>query len=71
MGCDLLAKCFLQWFSSYLTDRTQNVSLSNHCSAFATVHLGVPILFSVYIKTLSAVIDSHSIMHYSFADDLQ
>ena len=28
----------LQWFSSYLTDRTHYVSLSNHCSAFAPVH---------------------------------
>ena len=25
----------LQWFSSYLTDRTHYVSLSNHCSDFA------------------------------------
>ena len=25
----------LQWFSSYLTDRTHYISLSNHCSAFA------------------------------------
>ena len=32
----------LQWFSSYLTDRTHYVSLSNHCSAFALVHSGVP-----------------------------
>ena len=32
----------LQWFSSYLTDRTHHVSLSNHCSAFAPVHSGVP-----------------------------
>ena len=31
----------LQWFSSYLTDHTQYVPLSNHCSAFATVHSGV------------------------------
>ena len=28
-------------------------------------------LFTMYIKPLSAIIDSHSIMHYSFADDLQ
>ena len=28
----------LQWFSSYLTDRTQYVSLSNHCSAFAPIN---------------------------------
>ena len=49
----------LQWFSSYLTDRTHYVSLSNHCSAFAPV------------KPLPAIIDSHSIIHHSFADDLQ
>ena len=67
----------LQWFSSYMTDRT-HVSLSNHCSAFTPVHscgpqcsvLG-PILFTMYIKPLSAIIDSHSIIHHSFADDLQ
>ena len=62
----------LQWFSSYLTDRTHYFFLSNHCSAFAPVHLGVPqgsvlgpILFPMYIKPLSAIIDSHSIIHHS------
>ena len=68
----------LQWFSSYLTDRTHYMSLSSHCSAFTHVHSGVPqgsvlgpILFTMYIKPLSAIIDSHSIIHHSFADDLQ
>ena len=68
----------LQWFSSYQTDRPHYVSLPNHCSAFTRVHSGVPqgsvlgpILFTMYIKPLSAIIDSHSIMHHSFADDLQ
>ena len=28
-------------------------------------------LFTIYIKPLSAIIDSHSIIHHSFADDLQ
>ena len=28
-------------------------------------------LFTMYIKTLSAIIDSHSVIHHSFADDIQ
>ena len=28
-------------------------------------------LFTMYIKPLSAIIDSHFIIHHSFADDLQ
>ena len=61
----------LQWFSSYMIDCTLYISLSNCCSAFDPVHSGVPqcsvvgpILFTMYIKPLSAIIDSHSIMHH-------
>ena len=67
----------LKYFSTYLTDRTHYVSLSNHCNAFAPVHSGVPrgsvlgpILFTMNIKPLSAIIESHSARHHSFADDL-
>ena len=68
----------LQWFPSYLTDRTHYVSLSSHRAAFAPLQSGVPqgsVLgpthFTMYIKQLSAIIDSHYIIHHSFADDLQ
>ena len=73
-----LTDTVLQWVCSLLTDCTHYISLSNHCSAFAPVHSGVPqgsvhgpMLFTMYIKPLSAIIDSHSITHNSFADDLQ
>ena len=61
-----------------MTDRTHYVSLSNHCSAFTHVHSCVPhgsvlgpMLFTMYIKPLSAIIDSHCIIQHSFANDLQ
>ena len=61
-----LTDAALQWFSSYLTDRTHYVSLSNHCSDFTPVLSRVtrgsvlgPILLTMYIKRLSASIDSH------------
>ena len=66
-----------QWSSSDLTDRTHFVSLSNHCSAFASVHTDLPqcsvlgpMLFAMHTKPLSAIIESHYITHHSFADDL-
>ena len=68
----------LQWYSSYLADRTQYVSLSKNCYVFAPVHSGVhrgtvlcSMLFFMYITPLSVIIESLSITHHSFADDLQ
>ena len=59
-----LTDTVLQWFSSYLTDRTHYVSLSSHCSVFVPVLSGTTrgsvlglIPFSMHIKPLSAIID--------------
>ena len=61
-----------------MTDCTHYVSSSNHCTGCAPENSGVPqgsvlgsILFTMYIKPLSAIIHSHSIIHHSFADDIQ
>ena len=63
----------LQWFSSYLTDRTHYVYLIIVLLLLLYTQGSVlgHILFTMYIKPLSAIIDSHSIIHHLFADDLQ
>ena len=67
----------LQWFSSYLTDRTHYVSLSNHCSAlllYTRVFLWVQFLalfFLPCILSLCLPLSTHTIIHHSNADDLQ
>ena len=38
---------------------------------YTQVFLSVQFLATMYIKPLSAIIDSHSIIHHSFADDIQ
>ena len=49
-----------------------SVLLSFSLSLFAVAQaLTSLMLFTMYIKPLSAIIDSHSIIHHSFADDLQ
>lgn len=68
----------LEWFISYLTDRTQKVCVNGLYSSTAPLTFGVPqgsvlgpVLFIMYTKPISAVIHEHSISHESFADDTQ
>ena len=60
----------LTFLSAFLTTSQHFVSLSNDCSAFAPVHSGDPpgsihgpILITMHIKTLSAIVDAHPIIH--------
>ena len=66
----------LDWFSSYLTNRTQSVSIDCYMSQPATISFGVPqgsvlgpVFFVLYTAPLSTVIEKHSVLHHSYADD--
>ena len=68
----------LAWFTSYLTDRTQTVSVNGSNSLPAPVHYGVPqgsvlgpILFVLYTHPLSKIIQHHSLYCHRFSDDNQ
>ena len=68
----------LAWFESYLRDRTQTVLVDGQTSDAAVLSFGVPqgsvlgpILFILYTKPLSSLIQSHSVSNQSFADDTQ
>ena len=66
----------LQWFSSYLSNRTQTVSINNskfdpapasYCVLQDSVH--GPVLLNLCTTPLPDVNEHHPIHHHSFADD--
>ncbi|GAA6092445.1 RNA-directed DNA polymerase from mobile element jockey-like, partial [Tachysurus ichikawai] len=68
----------LNWFSSYLTNRTFSVMLNNYSSSVALLSSGVPqgsilgpTLFSLCMLPLGQLISNHDIQFNFYADDLQ
>ena len=66
----------IAWVTSYLTDRTQTISVNGSKSLPAPLHYGVPqgsvlgpILFVLYTQPLSKIIQHQSLYHHSFSDD--
>jgi hypothetical protein len=68
----------LSWIQSYLSNRTQVVSINDCTSDPVDLVFGVPqgsvlgpVLFVMYTKPLLTLIDRHTISNQSFADDTQ
>ena len=68
----------IKWFESYLSDRTQYVTVDGTDSEPTPLMFGVPqgsvlgpVLFILYTKPLSSLIGSLSVNNQSYADDTQ
>jgi hypothetical protein len=68
----------LNWFLSYLSNRTQYVRINRLISSIASVLFGVPqgsvlgpLLFILYTSALSAIASRHGIEIHLYADDTQ
>ena len=73
-----LTDAVLQWMTSFLTGRTQQVIYDGRLSAIQQVRFGVPqgsvlgpLLFTVYTAEVSKIVISHGCQVHVYADDCQ
>ena len=65
----------LQWFTSFITGRTQRVCIDGNSSDLHQLICGVPqgsvLGARMYTQMLANVIRKHDVQHHSYADDIQ
>ena len=68
----------LKWFMSYLSGRTQSVSVENICSKPSPLQFGVPqgsvlgpLLYTIYTLPLGDILRKAEISYHLYADDTQ
>lgn len=68
----------IEWFKSYIWNRTQSVMINSQMSQTQPLQYGVPqgsklgpVLFNAYIAPVSSIAKSHNIMDEKYADDEQ
>jgi len=68
----------LQWFSSYLQDRTQSIACAGEISSPFTLDTGVPqgsvlgpIIFTIYTSSLGIILSNLGVKYHFYADDTQ
>ena len=68
----------LEWFKSYLSDRTCSVLINSSFSEDYCLDVGVPqgsilgpLLFILFTKKLEKVVKKYGLQYHCFADDIQ